>query len=325
MEHAPILNWAIARRVASSAAGELPALSRPEAQRLAADLRVTARLAGEVAGRHLGLDSAGASDIRVVDWAGWGRAVRAMADGAVAELGLPARRPAALNALRGVGNGLVAGLAIGAVSRRMLGQYDAFTGSRALYLVAPTIVAHELSHGFVPADFRLWIALHEQTHALQFHAAPWLGDHLRGLMTRLAADDAHLLEGLAGWRSTGDVAALLTSPSARADLASLIATMTFLEGHADHVADQAGRRRIGTVAALRRAFQRPRSRSLLTRLSGSLNKDAQYRDGLAFCTAVHRARGPKGLAAAFAAPDALPGPGEIADPAAWVRRVHGAA
>lgn len=323
MEHAPIVNWPLAHRAATVTAGPPPRVSRPEAEQLVADLRVTARRAGHLAARYLGLDSAGAEVVAVVDWAGWGRAVRSMTAGAVAELGLPARAPHPLNAIRGVANGLAAGVALGVVSRRMLGQYDAFTGTRALYLVAPTVVAHERSHSFVPRDFRLWIALHEQTHALQFQAAPWLRDHLRSLMARLAADDATLLDALAGWRSTGEASALLTSSAGRADLTALTAAMTFLEGHADHVSDRAGRGQVKTVAALRRAFQRPTSTGLLSRLAGSLSKNAQYRDGLAFCTAVYRSRGKQALARAFESAEALPTPSEITDPAAWVSRVHG--
>ena len=323
MEHAPIVDWALARRVAQWAAGDLPSLTRPQAEQLVADLRVTGRRAGGIAARYLGLDGAGADQVRVVDWAGWGRAVRRMADGAVAELGLRDREPHVLNPLRGAGNGTLAGLGIGMVSRRMLGQFDAFTGSRALYLVAPTILAHERAHGFVPADFRLWIALHEQTHALQFQAAPWLRDHLRALMARLADDDAHPFEALAGLPSARDVTALLVSPGARGDLTALTAAMTFLEGHADHVADRAGRGHIRTIPALRRAFHRPERASVLSRLAGPLSKNAQYRDGLAFCTAVQRSGGRRALAAAFEAPEALPTASEIADPAAWLRRVRG--
>ena len=37
-------------------------------------------------------------------------------------------------------------------------------------------------------DFRLWVALHEQTHALQFAVAPWLAGHLRARMETILAD-----------------------------------------------------------------------------------------------------------------------------------------
>jgi len=322
MEHRPALDWSVARRVAAVTDGQPPAVARPEVVRLVADLRVTARRAGELAARHLRLDGGGAAEIRVVDRPGWARAARRMAESALDDLGLPERPGGAMTRLRAVGNGLAAGAALGLVSRRMLGQYDALTGDDALYLVAPTIVEHERSHGFVPADFRLWIALHEQTHALQFRLAPWLRGHLSDLMLRLAGDDAGLLEGLAGWRATRDAAALLASRPGREDLTRLTAAMTFLEGHADHVADTVGRRHVRTVATLRRAFRRPEG-TLISRVSRTLDKGAQYRDGLAFCRAVRAARGPGALGAAFHDPAALPTAAEISDPRSWLDRVHG--
>ena len=93
MEHAPVIDWGLARRVARLGARDLPDRTLPELRQLVADLRVTARRAGEAGAEHMGLDSVGAGTIRVVDWAGWGEAVRAMTDGVVAELGLPARAP----------------------------------------------------------------------------------------------------------------------------------------------------------------------------------------------------------------------------------------
>ncbi len=316
-----MISWGLARRVAVLTEGPPPPASRPEIQQFVADLRVTARRAGDIAERHLRHGGA-ARDIRVVDRPGWARAARRMVDGLADDLGLPDRPAHPVNRLRAVGNGVLAGAVLGALGRRMLGQYDAFTGSGSLYLVAPTILEHERNRGFVPADFRLWVALHEQTHALQFHMAPWLHDHLRTLMLRIADDESRLREGLAGWRSTRDAAALVTSPSARRDLASLTATMTFLEGHADHVADTAGRRHIPTVRALRAAFRRPEA-TLMARVSRSFDKGAQYRDGLEFCRQVRARKGALALSAAFSAPDALPTPAEIADPPSWVARIHG--
>ncbi|HMS38456.1 MAG TPA: hypothetical protein PKA93_14905, partial [Arachnia sp.] len=102
MEYAPVIDWGLARRVARFGSRDLPDRTLPELRQLVADLRVTARRAGEAGAEHMGLDSVGAGTVRVVDWAGWGAAVRAMTDGVVAELGLPARAPGPLTALRGV-------------------------------------------------------------------------------------------------------------------------------------------------------------------------------------------------------------------------------
>ncbi|OAX65729.1 hypothetical protein A5N15_02895 [Rothia kristinae] len=44
-----------------------------------------------------------------------------------------------------------------------------------------------------PEDFRLWVCLHEQTHRVQFAAAPWLRGHLLELITgcrRASAEEA---------------------------------------------------------------------------------------------------------------------------------------
>lgn len=321
MEYAPAIDWALARRASAFAARDLPPLGWRELRRDVAGMRVAARRAGELAARFLGVESAGAGTVCVVDWEGWLGAVRSMAESVVAEVGLPARPDGALTRARALGNGLAVGLVARRLSRRLLGQYDAFSGNDVLYLVAPTIVAHELNHGFDPADFRLWVSLHEQTHALQLRAAPWLRAHLRDLAAELLSDESSLAQGVSRWLRSRDPGALVAAGSGAEALARLTAVMTFLEGHADHTADEAGRGIVRSQAALRRAFERHPGR--FARAAGSLDKGAQYRDGLRFCRQVARRRGNRGLRAAFVEPEALPTPAEIADPEAWVRRVHG--
>ena len=49
----------------------------------------------------------------------------------------------------------------------------------------------------------------------------------------------------------------------------------------------------------------------------------QYRDGAAFVRAVQDRVGVDGFNAVWTSPDTLPTAREIADPRAWVRRVHG--
>jgi uncharacterized protein (DUF2342 family) len=50
---------------------------------------------------------------------------------------------------------------------------------------------------------------------------------------------------------------------------------------------------------------------------------AQYRDGAVFVRGVQDRVGVDGFNAIWTSPDTLPLPEEIADPAAWVARVHG--
>lgn len=323
MDYAPSIDWPLALRLSAAGAKDLPDLDERSLKQLVADLRVTARRAGEIAGAFLNVDSAGATAVKVVDWNGWGTAVRGMVETVVTELGMPHRPDGPVDWARRRINAVLLGAGIRAASRRLLGQYDAYTGADTLYLVAPTIVAHERDHGFAPADFRLWVALHEQTHALQFRAAPWLREWIGKRAREVFEDDASPIQGLAAWARTGDLASLLVSGDAGESLTQLVGVMTFLEGHADYTADIAGRPHIPGVAALRKAFTRKPGASGLGRISPSFDKSAQYRDGLAFCREVAALRGRPGLRAAFAEPANLPTPAEISDPRAWVRRVHG--
>ncbi|WNB85308.1 zinc-dependent metalloprotease [Cellulomonas sp. ATA003] len=245
------------------------------------------------------------------------------------------------------------GAVLAALSGTVLGQFDPFSpapvdgpvdGSGGgpsrgrLLLVAPNVLTVERALRVDPADFRLWVALHEQTHALQFATAPWLADHLRGrmaaLLAGLADDDGPLSLGAArsalrgGDGDDGGLPALLP-PDTRRALDEVGAVMALLEGHADVAMDAVGRSVVPSVRQIRARFDRRRAGSrrlgtvVLRRLLGLDVKLAQYRDGAAFVRRVRRAVGPDGLNAVWAAPDHLPSAAEIAQPRTWVRRVHG--
>ena len=56
-------------------------------------------------------------------------------------------------------------------------------------------------------EFRMWLALHETTHAFEFEAHPWLRDHFNDMLERyfgfLREDAVNLRsQGLSGLRST---------------------------------------------------------------------------------------------------------------------------
>lgn len=320
MTYRPNIAWSLARGLARQFSGPLPETSRADAVRLTADLRVTAKRAGEMVFAFLGLPGAGAATVRVVDWDSWAKAIEAMTETLTAEL--PVRGSALSRRIRGIGSAAVVGAVLGKVSGRLLGQYDGLTGD-VLYLLAPTIVDHERRLGLIPADFRLWVALHEQAHAAQFQRAVWLRGFLLGQLAILIDDDASLIEGLRGWANTRDLTSFATSRAARGTLTSVVAAMTFLEGHADYVADAAGKPHIGSIRALRRTFERGNKPNLLSRVAGVLDKSAQYRDGLAFCRGVAAEHGHDALDAAFGSPAALPTAEELITPHAWIERVHG--
>lgn len=239
----------------------------------------------------------------------------------------------------------VAGIETGALlaylARRVLGQYDPYRQpSGHLLLVAPNIVQAERDLGADPGDFRLWVALHEQTHVVQFThgVAPWLRDHLRGRIATLVTVteiDPELLTSVvrgvaaaARGREGGglELTDLVRTPEQRALVEEITAVMSLLEGHADLVMDEVGPRVIPSVASIRSRFDHRRSRRGLDRVVRNvLGMDAklrQYRDGAAFCRAVLAQVGMAGLNRVFTDPGTLPRLAEIADPQQWIDRVH---
>lgn len=231
------------------------------------------------------------------------------------------------------------------LSTRVLGQFDPFgggphpEGAGRLLLVAPTIAQTEATLGVPPRDFRLWVALHETTHRVQFAAAPWLRDHLSGLLDELLGDDPSVTS-LAGLgpvikrlpevlRGEAQLVDVITGPQKRHALDEVMAVMSLLEGHADVVMDAVGPSVIPSLGTIRARFDARRDEGIgpggaIGRLLGADSKLRQYREGAAFVRAVIREVGHEGLATVFASPDALPSIHEILHPADWIARTHSA-
>ena len=165
---------------------------------------------------------------------------------------LAERRPrGSCAAVRSAGSQV--GVMLGFLSGKVLGQFDPLgRGSGAtgpLLLVAPNIVKVERELGADPTDFRLWVCLHESTHRLQFTAVPGCGpfpgaggDFADKPPTSIRAE--MLGRMVAAIKGGGTPAAswieAIQSPEQRAVFDRLMALMTLLEGHADHVMDAVG-------------------------------------------------------------------------------------
>lgn len=226
----------------------------------------------------------------------------------------------------------------------------AFAGR--LMLVAPNLVHVQRELQVPERDFRLWVCLHEETHRAQFTATPWLAGHLLGEIRDLTADLlagellgdrpeggerlAQLLRGLPDvlrgegpdGASRSSLLDLIQSPEQRERVASITAVMSLLEGHADVMMDEVGPEVVPSVATIRARFTKRRAgRGVLDqairRLLGLDAKMRQYADGARFVRGVVRRTGIDGFNAVWAGPANLPTAPEIADPAAWVRRVVG--
>ena len=230
-----------------------------------------------------------------------------------------------------------------------------------LLLVAPNVLAMRRQLDLDMLDLPAWVCLHEMTHAVQLAAAPWLGPYLSDSMRMVigavveaaygSADGADSAGSagdtsprgsrprrgravrLAARAGRGRVLEGLMNVTDRAEVASLAAALTFLEGHAEVVLDDVHPNRMPSVHRLRAVLSRSRAADggigpgpglgslLLHRLMGLEAKEAQYADGAAFVRSVVARIGHEGLNVVWTDPALLPTPAEIARPDVWVRRV----
>jgi coenzyme F420 biosynthesis associated uncharacterized protein len=348
-----LVDWALAARTAATVARPGPRLGRDEAQQLVAELRAAARAAVPHVARVTRFTAAGAAgpgdDVLVVDRATWAQinaqGFRNLLEPVVADALRRRERPtpAALVAVGSRFTGLEVGGLLGFLSSRVLGQYDAFGPGGRLMLIAPNVVAAERELDVPPHDFRLWVCLHEETHRVQFGAHPWLAPHLveriRGLVGGLLLEPGEVADRLGralrdvpelvrGQGSGVPLLDLVQTPEQRAALAEITAVMSLLEGHADVVMDEVGPVVVPTVGRIRERFTARRAGRgavdrLLRRLLGLEAKMRQYADGARFVREVTGVVGVDGFNAVWTGPHTLPSAAEIADPAAWIRRVHG--
>jgi coenzyme F420 biosynthesis associated uncharacterized protein len=259
----------------------------------------------------------------------------------------------ALNAAGGLLLGAQVGAMAGMLSQRVLGQYDLALLDPSvrprLLLVAPNLAQAARNMQVDAEQLLSWVTIHELTHAIQFSGAPWLREHLAGMLKEL-------IDGL---QVTVSVGALLRLPAA-GDLRTLAerlrrgeilrltlgeerwglvermqATMSLIEGHAEHVMDAVGAEVLPALPSLRAAMNRRRGgRGLpwrvLERLLGLELKLRQYEEGKRFCDAVvaagdergvGAAGGPRLLARAWRSAADLPTTAELADPELWLARI----
>ena len=237
-----------------------------------------------------------------------------------------------------------AGLVLGYVAQRVLGQYEiSLLGGEApprLLFVAPNLrkAVRELE---VDADpFHRWICAHELTHAFQFQGVPWLREHLSGMVSRyLSTVEVRIERGAAGGLPSlpdpaklveafreGGLAALVQTKEQRALMGRMQAAMAVVEGYSEHVMDAIAPEAIPGQEALRAALDaRRHSRSaperLIQRLLGLDMKMRQYEQGKTFCDAVADAAGMEALNRVWDSPESLPSERELEHPAEWLTRV----
>ena len=242
--------------------------------------------------------------------------------------------------------GAQTGAVLAFVSSGILGQYDPFgPNGGELLLVYPNVIAVERQLRVLPADFRLWVCLHEVTHRVQFRANPWLADHMSQALAVLTEDAGENVTEVVGRLAElvrnrrdgvapepnssgvlGVLRAVQSEPQRRA-LDQLLVLGTLLEGHADHVMDAVGPAVVPTVTTIRRRFDERRQRKqpplqrIVRALLGFDAKLSQYTRGKAFVDHVVGRVGMARFNAVWSSAETLPLPTEIDEPQRWIDRV----
>jgi coenzyme F420 biosynthesis associated uncharacterized protein len=355
---ADLIAWDTARRVARRAARSSTPLTDYERRSLEADFEeMTARAEGLVEA-ETGLKSqAGPARARVADREQWvdanvvsfqrllGPVLTKLSDrvdsgrGRLSPMPLSFTRQAA---------GAELGLMLGWMSGRVLGQYDQLLiedeqpeDQDIVYYVGPNVVGVERKYGFAPSEFRLWLALHEVTHRVQFTGVPWLRPHFLGLVDRTLAgldpDPKVLLAALkrsaesirAGHNplEEGGLATLIAGPDQYAAIQDIGGMMSLLEGHGDVTMDRAGAELIPSAPTFARTLrERRQMRGLAKVLSVLIGMDAkmrQYEQGERFIEAVEKSGGRELFSRVWEGPEWLPSWTEIRAPEQWISRAEG--
>ncbi|MEU1350759.1 zinc-dependent metalloprotease [Streptomyces sp. NPDC005775] len=366
---AGMVDWNLAVATATRLVRPGPEISREEAREVVAELRRHAKAAEEHVRSFTRMIPEGTepedTPVLVVDRAGWIKAnvagfrelLRPLLEKMEERRGGGAGG-AVLGAVGSKVTGVEVGMLLSFLASRVLGQYETFApatrdlpasadGGGRLLLVAPNIVHVERELEVDPHDFRLWVALHEETHRTQFTAVPWLRDHLQGeiqsFLDETDVDPMTVLErlreaaqSLAGGRPEGEededggrsLVEIVQTPAQREILGRLTAVMSLLEGHADYVMDGVGPEVVSSVGEIREKFQQRRARGAsrldqaLRKLLGLDAKLRQYRDGERFVRAVVDEVGMDGFNRVWTSPNTLPTKAEIAQPEDWIARVH---
>lgn len=356
------VSWEIAEKVAVRIASRQPWVVPGRVRVLEEDFAELTAEAEQFVSAETGLVSAsGPARARVTDRPGWAKAnvasmrrllapltaklEQALAKPALSLGPVPLRAP--VEVTRNL-SGAQLGLLLGWVSTRVLGQYDQLLieddtalDQDLVYYVGPNIIELEDRFGFQPRQFRLWIALHEVTHRLQFTGVPWLRPHFLSLVgsllegvepgpqrfvEALRRSVAEARSGVNPLQEAG-LLGLLASPEQRQTLDRIGGLMSLLEGHGDIVMNRAAAGRLPQAPRFARALNERRERAGAAKVVSSLvgldAKLRQYRMGEQFVTEVESAGGRQLFDRVWESPEQLPTMTEVKSPHLWVERVSG--
>jgi coenzyme F420 biosynthesis associated uncharacterized protein len=348
------VNWDLAEKVAVRVAGREPFAESYHYASLQPDFDELTAEAESLVADATGLRSlAGPARARVTDRAGW---VHANINSFQRLLKPVTKRlsPMLSTPFAPVGRavaGAELGTMLGWMSTRVLGQYDLLMieddnpdDQDIVYYVGPNVIGLEKRFGFPPREFRLWLALHEVTHRVQFTGVEWMAPYFRSLVaaTLEAVDPspARLIDALKravdelregrNPLDEGGLVALLASPEQQEQLQKVQGLMSLLEGHGDVTMDRAGADRIPSAPRFSAVLRQRRQQGspitkFVQKLVGLEAKMNQYSQGEKFIAAVEEAGGIELFDRVWQGPEWLPTAAEIREPPTWISRVQTAA
>lgn len=365
-----LIKWSLAAKVAAKTVPAGPTPPARTVQEAVASMRHYAEVSVDHVHRISGLEAA--RDLRdapvvIVDRAGWAQAnaatFRALLEPAMESLAARYQGTSrgSNDLTQWVGSRATAmetGVILGFLSTKVLGQYDPYAGlvseeaarrhpGGRLMIVAPNVLEVEQELNVDPEDFRLWVCLHEQTHRVQFAAAPWLRDHMAATihelstsmtgdlgqmktrLSRVAAAVGEQVRGRSAAAGHDDLLGPLSSVLSRRErelMSKAVATMSLLEGHANWVMDNVDAEVVSSVKTIRRRFDRRRDlhnpvQRVIRKVLGLEAKAKQYVQGQRFVTEVVQTVGLTEFNRVWESAQNLPSEAEILDPQAWVGRV----
>jgi coenzyme F420 biosynthesis associated uncharacterized protein len=346
---ASLIDWDVAARAARRFSPPPPGVTRAEADAVVGELyQATSRAAGHVAELTALIEPPVTAVTRVIDRPAWIDAnaggMRTLLTPLVDKLTADNPVGRVAESVGGRLTGVQVGLVLGFLSGKVLGQFEFFDRPNGqLLLVAPNIVAVERQLKVTPADFRLWVCLHEVTHRVQFTAVPWLRQHMHDEVTaltdatdtdpdalkrRLSAGVSELVRVIRGQDDGSGLISVVATPEQRMVLERITAFMSLVEGHAEYVMNAVPASVIPSQEAIEKRFAQRRRRGgnaldrMLRRLLGLEGKTRQYIDGSAFVRTVIDRIGVDGFNAVWTSPQTLPTKAEITEPLSWIKRVH---
>ncbi len=337
------VNWGLGREIAESVAGDPDPIDPWVAEELE-ELSHTAAL--RIAGNSPFDASVSTETVRAVDRRTWAsdnvESFSYLAEPLAARMAGPGTGDPLMSQLLPALLGMQMGSMVGAMSHRVLGQFDVGLpplGARALYFVVPNIEAFASDHELDVRQARLWLALHEVVHHSAF-AVGWVGEHFDALIGEFIegaeVDPAALEERLGGLQDPESLQRMLEDPSTLSGLlaseeqqpvlADIRAFMALVEGYGEYLIARSSAGMLPEAERLREAIDRRRAEpsqgeQMLQRILGLELEHHRYRRGTTFCDEVERRWGDDALARIWEGPGMLPTESELTDAVGWAARV----